>query len=129
MSGLSKYKRKVSDMLPCAKEERKYVLAEIDQSLGKEAETMSYEALVEKLGAPEEVAAVSIQGMEPKNIAAAMQKRRKLIRWVAMLIIGVLLIWGICVIIGLVDSINAGHGHIITSQPGILKSWGMPIKH
>ena len=113
MSTLSKYKRKVSDMLPCTAEERKYVLAEIDQSLGKDRETLSYEAIVEKLGPPEEVAAASIEGMEPRNIAAAMQKRRRLIRWAAILVVGVLLIWAIGVTAAIIDVAKNSGGQLI----------------
>lgn len=126
MSGLSKYKRKVSDMLPCTKEERKYVLAEIDQSLGKEAETMSYEAIVEKIGIPEEVAAASIQGMEPRNIAAAMQKRRDLIRFAAILVVGLLLIWTVGVTVAVIDSMQHSGGHAIISTAEIIESWTIP---
>ena len=126
MSALSKYKRKVSDMLPCTKEERKYVLAEIDQSLGKEAEAMSYEAIVEKIGIPEEVAAASIQGMEPRNIAAAMQKRRQLRRWMAILVIGLLLLWAVGVTAAVIDSAMHSGGHAIISTAEIIESWTIP---
>ena len=122
MSGLSKYKRKVSDMLPCTAEERKYVLTEIDQSLGKDAETMSYEAVVEKLGVPEEVAAASIQGMEPRSIALAMQKRRKLIRLAAILVVGLLLIWAIAATVAVIDSMQHSGGHAIIYPAEIIES-------
>lgn len=111
MSGLNKYKRKVGQMLPCAAEEKKFVLAEIDRSLGNKANTMSYEDIVEQVGSPETLAASAIQDMEAEEIAAAMKTRNRMIRLIALLVAGILLVWAIGVTIALIDSTRHSGGY------------------
>lgn len=119
MNALKKYKRRVSDMLPCTKEERKYCLDEIDRSLGKEASSMSYEAIVEELGSPETLAASAIQDMESEDIAAAMKTRTRLFRWIAILVAGFLLVWALGVTIALIDTMNQSGGTSIVTGPSV----------
>ena len=122
MDGLKKYKRKVNEMLPCTTDERKYVMAEIDRSLDKGDYALSYESLIDKLGAPEEIAAASIAGMDPRNIALTMEKRHKLITWVAILVIGVLLIWAVGVTAAVIDSTVHSGGHAIIGSAEIIET-------
>lgn len=95
MSGWKKYKRKLSDMLPCQKQERDHILEEVCQGLGDKAQFLSYEELLEKLGLPEEVAASYIQGMEPREVARAMKTRNRVFRLLAVLVGCVILVWAI----------------------------------
>jgi len=106
MGGLRKYQNALKDMLPCSKNEKQYYLSRIKQTLGKDAERLSYEAVIERIGTPEEVAASAIQDMDAKEIASAMKKRNRLIQLVSILVGAALLIWAVAVTIALIDSKN-----------------------
>ena len=125
MSGLGKYRSKLKDMLPCSQKEKEYYLSEIEQSLAGDAKSLSYEAIIEQIGTPEEVAATTIQGMDAKEIASSMKKRNRLIRLVAIFIGTFLLIWAVAVTIALIDSMQHKIGKIIES-PIIIETTQSP---
>jgi hypothetical protein len=112
MSGWKKYKRMLSDMLPCQKQERDHILEEVRQGLGDKAPSLSYEELLEKLGLPEEVAASYIQGMEPREVAQAMKTRNHVFRLLAVLVGCVILVWAICMTFAVIDS-KHHRGHLV----------------
>lgn len=106
MSGLRKYQKALRDMLPCSQKEKEYYLSGIEQALGKDAGSLSYEAIIERIGTPEEVAAASIQDMDAKDIAYAMKNRNRIVRLISVLVGAVLLIWAVAVTIALIDSMQ-----------------------
>lgn len=126
MSALGKYKRKVSEMLPCIGEEKKYCLKEIDHSLGSAASSMSYEAIVEALGSPESLAASAIQDMDASAIAAAMKTRNRLFWRLSILVAGFLLIWAIGVTLAYIHFLQEGEGHDYIIGPIEIESEWIP---
>ena len=54
MSELKKYMHEVSSLLECSDKEKEYYLSIIENDFGDEADKLSYEELVDRLGSPQE---------------------------------------------------------------------------
>ena len=52
MSELKRYMREVSSLLECPDKEKEYYLSTIENEFAEEAEQLSYEELIERLGYP-----------------------------------------------------------------------------
>lgn len=82
MSELRKYMREVSSLLDCSDKEKEYYLSVIQNSVGDDAETCSYEELVERLGTPDEwvSAQMDIKGSDTYGRKVEkLKKRNKLL--------------------------------------------------
>ena len=126
MSGWNKYKRKLSDMLPCQKKERNHYCEEVRQSLGNNYKDLRYEEVLEKLGPPEELAASYIQGMDAREMAKAMTKRNRLFRLLAVLVGCVILIWAIGVTVAFFDAKAHPSGRLVEGPATTIQSETIP---
>ena len=82
MSELKKYKHEVSSLLECSDKEKEYYLSIIENDFGDEADKLSYEELVDRLGSPREWvnAQLDIMGGEAyENKIASLKKKRKVL--------------------------------------------------
>ena len=82
MSELKRYMREVSSLLECPDKEKEYYLSTIENEFAEEAEQLSYEELIERLGYPQEWvnAHLDILGGESyENKIANLKKKRKLL--------------------------------------------------
>ncbi len=74
--------REVSSLLDCSDKEKEYYLSVIQNSVGDDAETCSYEELVERLGTPDEwvSAQMDIKGSDTYGRKVEkLKKRNKLL--------------------------------------------------
>ena len=82
MSELQRYLREVSSLLECPDKEKEYYLSIIENELAEEANEISYEELVDRLGSPREWvnAQLDIMGGEAyENKIASLKKKRKVL--------------------------------------------------
>jgi len=128
LSGWNRYKRALSDMLPCKKHERIVILEKLKAELGEVYKQLSYDSIVERLGTPQVVATSSIQAMEPEEIADAMLIRRQIVRIVALVAVALLSLWLITCTIALIDSFQQSGGRLSVSDPTIIDNWVVPDK-
>ncbi len=123
--GLRKFERQVSDMLPCSKEVKEGQLEQIRKTLEDRADNISYEEVVEELGAPEEVAAAVIQELDGRDVARSMRTRNRIVRAVALFLGMLLLIVSILLTVAVIDGHSSVGGKQYISGPHIIPVGGM----
>ena len=123
--GLRKFERQVSDMLPCSKEVKEGQLEQIRKSLEDRADNISYEEVVEELGAPEEVAAAVIQELDGRDVARSMRTRNRIVRAVALFLGMLLLIVSILLTVAVIDGHSSVGGKQYIRGPYIIPEGGM----
>lgn len=90
MSELKRYMREVSSLLECPEKEKEYYLSIIENDFGDEAEELSYEDLVERLGSPREWvdAHLEIMGGEAyESKITSLKKKRNVLTWIITAIV------------------------------------------
>ncbi len=82
MSELKKYKHEVSSLLECSDKEKEYYLSIIENDFGDEADKLSYEELVDRLGSPQEWVDAHLDivgGTVYENKIANLKKKRNVL--------------------------------------------------
>lgn len=82
MSELKKYKHEVSSLLECSDKEKEYYLSIIENDFGDEADKLSYEELVDRLGSPQEWVDAHLDivgGTVYENKIAKLKKKRNVL--------------------------------------------------
>lgn len=98
MSELKRYMQEVSALLECPDKEKEYYLSIIRNDFGDEADHLSYEELVDRLGSPQEWVNAQLDivgGEDYENKIANLKKKRKvltlIVTAVALLIAAVMI--------------------------------------
>jgi len=82
MSELKKYMHEVSSLLECSDKEKEYYLSIIENDFGDEADKLSYEELVDRLGSPQEWVDAHLDivgGTVYENKIANLKKKRNVL--------------------------------------------------
>lgn len=82
MSELKKYMHEVSSLLECSDKEKEYYLSIIENDFGDEADKLSYEELVDRLGSPQEWVDAHLDivgGTVYENKLANLKKKRNVL--------------------------------------------------
>ena len=82
MMELKKYKHEVSSLLECSDKEKEYYLSIIENDFGDEADKLSYEELVDRLGSPQEWVDAHLDivgGTVYENKIANLKKKRNVL--------------------------------------------------
>lgn len=82
MSELNRYMQEVASLLECSDKEKEYYLSIIENDFGDEADKLSYEELVDRLGSPQEWVDAHLDivgGTVYENKIANLKKKRNVL--------------------------------------------------
>lgn len=93
---LKKYYRRISQLLPCSRKQKKAILSRIQETVNNtvsEDPEISFEQLRVQFGAPETVAASYVENAGTAEILKSLHIRRRILRVVIATAVLVLLMW------------------------------------
>ena len=90
MSELKRYMQEVSSLLECPEKEKAYYLSIIENEFAEEADALSYEELVKRLGSPQEWVNAQLDivgGEDYGNKLVSLKKKRKVLTLIVTAIV------------------------------------------
>lgn len=114
--GTAQYLARVRRALPCRGPQKRYLLRKIREQLAAWEESCpsaTYENAAERFGQPEQIAAAYVESADTEELLSGLRISGRIVRAVAAMALGIVLIWAVGVAASVVDSHNSADGHSI----------------
>ena len=76
---------------------------------------MGYESIVARFGSPEDIMAAYVTELDSDAIIEEIAIKRRIIKLVALVALGIILLWGSVVGLALIDSVSQSGGYSIVT--------------